>query len=609
MDATPEKLPVRYKIRDLVLDTGTRRVTRDGKPLKMGGLTFDLLHALADASPALVTYDELAERVWKGRPVSPETQIQRAKMLREALSDNAESPRYFEVVRGQGYRLVADAEELNSESAKAAGPIPDPRFPAWITLSLAAIALYFAFNSRFEVDSRLPSVAVLPFADMSQGGDQGFLADGFAEELINQLTELDGLEVASRTESFHFREESGDLREIGAQLGVTAVIEGSIRQSAEHIRITVQLIDVDSGYHLWSENFDREVRDIFAIQEEIALAVVGALGVQLGVGAVNEFTGAGTTNTDAYEAYLRGEFARALELDPEYAAAWGAEGVRIASTMWQNPPEEAPAIVERAHRYVAKAVELDPQSSQAHVDYATLIYVTMAWQEAEASYARALALRRNAHGLSNYANMLMRTGRATYSQMIHLEREAMLRLPELPGPLRINVDMALGQLDVARQKARQLEDAPNRHTTLLIALNEGSHPTLRAAIDALPENWWVYQELYGPIRDLLDRPDAALAFLAGLADDPDRMWPEKYMSIALVAAYLGDQSFAFEVFSRELYHTTIRYGALWYPVMSEVRKLPEFKRFATDVNLVDYWRAHGWPDVCRPRGEADFVCE
>jgi hypothetical protein len=129
------------------------------------------------------------------------------------------------------------------------------------------------------------------------------------------------------------------------------------------------------------------------------------------------------------------------------------------------------------------------------------------------------------------------------------------------------------------------------------------------AIEQLPDNSPAYRELFGPIRDMLDTPDIALAYLEDLADDTNRAWPSKYNNVALVAAYLGDPELAFAVFSRELTQTTIRFGALWYPVMSDVRKLPEFKTFVTDVNLVAYWRKHGWPDFCWPQGEEDFICE
>ena len=473
-----------------------------------------------------------------------------------------------------------------------------------VTVVIAAV-----LGLGMQRTAKTASVAVLPFADLSEAGNQQFLADGFAEELINQLARLDGLDVVSRTESFHLGRTSGDIDRIGRQLGVTAILEGSLRRSDDDVRVTVQLIDVDSGYHLWSQNFDRELEDIFAIQDEIALAVAGALGVTLGVGAVNEFPGAGTRNFEAYEAYLRGDYAKAIELDPDYAAAWGAEGIRIASTMWQSLPGEMPAIVERAYQHVAKATELDPGSSQAHANFATLIYATMDWEPSEESFARALSLDRNAYNLSNYANMLMRSGRSSFAESIHLEREAMLHLPERQTTLRINVDIALGRLNVARQKIRRMNDEAGLFLGLTVALNDGSVDEIRAAIDRLPDTSTDFLELYQPIRDLLDTPEAALEFLEDLANDPNRDWPYKLHNIAILAAWLGDPQLSLQVFSRELPYTAIRYGSLWYPVMANVRKLPEFKAFVEEVNLVDYWRRHGWSDFCRPYGADDFTCD
>lgn len=588
-----------------MLDTGSRRVLRGVEDLNVGGLTFDLLQALAEASPSLASYEELAERVWEGRPVTPETIAQRAKMLRDVLSDDAKSPRYVELVRGRGYRLATDAQLLSDAPRLK----PTRRPLIWMAAAITVIALLLLLGVNISDDETTPSVAVLPFVDMSEAGDQKYLADGMAEELINHLARLDGLDVVSRTESFSFRNEGGNLSDIGRQLNVTAILEGSIRRSDEDVRITVQLIDVESGYHMWSQNFDRKLNDIFAIQDEIAMQVAGVLGVQLGVGGVNAFSGAGTRNIEAYEAFLRGEFAKAIELDPDYAAAWGAEGLRIASTMWANPPQDAPAIIERATRYVGRAVELDEQSSKAHTDFATVNYATNDWHISEQYFARAFELRREPYGLTHYANMLMRTGRSTRAAEIHKERKALLRLPEEPFFLAINVDIALGQLKPAREKASRMSGPSANFAELAIAFNEGSFDTLRAAIDALPKNLPAYRELFGPISDLLHAPDEALRILEPLADDPNRMWPNKFEHIALVAAFLGEPEFAFEIFSRDLRHTRIRYGTLWYPVMAEVRKLPEFEAFIREMNMDKYWRQFGWSDFCWPIGDDDFECE
>lgn len=598
--------PACYRIGDVVIDAGSRRVMRDGEDLKIGGLTFDLLHTLAVCSPSLASYETLAETVWQGRPVTPETIAQRASMLREALADDAKAPRYFEPVRGQGYRLCAaavpitPAQAVNSKRkgfAIAAG-------------GLAAVALSVIVVARLLGGIAQPSVAVLPFADMSANGDQAYLADGVAEELINTLSELDGLDVASRTSSFAFRETTDDARLIGKELGVTAILEGSVRKSESDLRITVQLIDVDTGFHLWSDNFDSgEPEDIFAIQDQIAAEVAGALGVRLGVGGVNAFMGAGTHDFEAYEAYLRDDFAEAIRIDPNYAAAWAREGVNIASTMWVNPPEDAPAIIENAYEHVARAIELDPESSQAYGEFATLIYATMDWDEAQKNFDEALTRRRDDRNLSNYSNMLLRAGRTEEAAAIRNE----IVLPELPygrGPSWIQIDITRGNYAAARETNRLMDD-PIRSTQnrMVLALHDGSLEDLHAAIDAMARTSATYAEAYGPLLDVLDSPEDSLAWLRVLFDDADNVWADKYHDIALLAAYFGDPEFAFEVFSKEIYNTTIRFFALWYPVMSDVRKLPEFRQFARDVNLLDYWRDYGWADYCRPISLEEFVCE
>ena len=598
----------RYRISDLILEADTRRVLRNGEPLALGALTFEFLLALAEASPAMVTYERFAERVWQGRRVTPETIAQRAKMLRQALSDDAKSPRYVELVRGQGYRLIPEVTRI------AAPPASTRTRRRWLGAA-AALALVAALGfgaTKFLAPAGTPSsVAVLPFTDLSPNGDQQHLGDGIAEELINELAALDGLDVASRTESFFFRGPTSDIRDIGRKLRVATVLEGSVRKARDQIRITVQLIEVDSGYHLWSEVFDGSVDDIFAVQESIAASVAGALGVKLGVGGVNAFVGAGTTNFEAYEAYLRGESERALRLDPGYAAAWGDRGVQIASTMYRHPPEDAPAIIAEAYEHVARALELDPGSAAANTRFATLIYTTWDWKRAEEAFAEALSLRRNTGDLYNYANMLMRTGRTRRALEMHLEREEML-LPLEKEPaslLRLNVELALGRQAVAETLIGDGNEIRARNQRLMLALNSGSKEDLRIAMQGMRDDRTAYQEFFGPLLAVFDSREDAIQLMKDVANDPNRAWPSRYSNVGMMAAFFGEPELAFEILEREIRHTPIRFGILWYPLMSDVRKLAEFRQFVTDVGLVDYWREYGWSDFCRPLGNEDFVCE
>ena len=601
-----ESTPTRYRIGDLVLDASSRQVLRGDKPLRLGALTFDMLHALARAAPAMVSYEELGQEVWQGRPVAPETIAQRAKMLRQALDDDARSPRYAELVRGQGYRLIADVEPLPAVDSDSRPRRRWPILAAALALAVG-VGVAFLFNGPLQPTSAR-SVAVLPFADLSPARDQQYLADGMAEQLISALAKLDGLDVASRTESFYFRGPRKDIGEIGRELRVSAVLEGSVRKSGDQLRITVQLIEVESGYHLWSEDFDGALGDIFLMQEQIAAAVAGALGVKLGVGGVNEFLGAGTTNFEAYEAFLREDFEKAIELDPNYAAAWGNRGVNIAATMWRNPPEQAPAIIENAYEHVAKALSLDANSAVANTRFATVIYTTWDWKRAEETFAEALELRRQRSELGNYASMLMRTGRTRRSLQMHLERDSLLRGPSEPNfMLRLYVELALGRPLHATYEGPTDFSAGYAH--VLIAQNEGAREDVLAAISNLRKDHIAYREFFGPLQAVFDSPEEAIDLMRTVADDPDRAWPARYSMLATMAAYFGDPETAFEILSREVRYTPIRFGVLWLPVMSDVRRLPEFKQFVTDVKLVDYWREYGWSDYCRPIGTDDFVCE
>lgn len=603
MESQPDNEALRYQIGDLVLDTGTRRVSRGDDVLAVSGLTFDLLLTLADAAPSLVSHDELARSVWGGRPVTPETITQRVKLLRDALADDANAPRYVELVRGQGYRLMPDAERITGSREEQRR-----RTFRWGWALVAAGILVLVGAGFWLFKPRPPpSIAVMPLVDMSPDGDQGHLADGIAEELINSLASLDGLQVASRTASFAVGNADKDLAAIGEHLGVSAILQGSVRKSGGDIRISVQLVEADTGFQLWSETFARELVDIFAIQEQIAIATAGALGVQLGVGTSNAFRGAGTTNFAAYEAYLRQDFERAIELDPNYAAAWARQGIGIASRMWTNMPEDAPGIIEQAHSYIARALELDPGSASAQGRFGTLSCANGGWQQCEESIQKALELRRDRLNLVAYAHMLLRVGRVRKSQELFREAEMAERSPRPPNRFRNSGNIAAGDFEAARAMAVQFTDNRGFDTQLHIALNDGTPDDVRAALAAMPENV-AGTRLYRPVLDALESPDRAVAVLEAVLANQDWMWPSKYHDIAVLAAYFDAPALALEAFSRETHYTTIRFPTLWYPVMSDARRLPQFKSLVEQAKLVDYWRTNRWADSCEPSGPDDFEC-
>jgi len=272
---------------------------------------------------------------------------------------------------------------------------------------------------RVERDSRAPapamaqparatSIAVLPFTDMSATKDQDWFCDGIAEEVLNALTPLEGLRVAARTSAFSFKGKSDDLRTIGEKLNVTTVLEGSVRRAGDRVRITAQLSDAQNGYQLWSERYDRELKDIFDIQDEIAKAIAGRLKITLGGVKADRLVEQATANVDAYQLCLRGRallgrrgasiplalnlFRQAVELDPDYSLAWAGIAdvfTRMAITGSVSGAESK----RQAMTAATRSIELDPRSAAGHAALAnaTLLFEnnrTRARQEFE----RALEL-------------------------------------------------------------------------------------------------------------------------------------------------------------------------------------------------------------------------
>ncbi|WP_460813367.1 TPR end-of-group domain-containing protein [Luteimonas pelagia] len=252
------------------------------------------------------------------------------------------------------------------------------------------------------------SVAILPFADLSDTRDQDYFCDGLAEEIINALTRVRGLRVASRTSSFRFRGAQCDAREIGRLLGVAAIMEGSVRKSGERVRVTAQLIDAESGYHLWSQNFDRELEDVFAIQEEIARRVVERMRPTVREPVELDLQRYAPRDMRAYEFYLRGRsleehttaaswrkapqmFRRAIEFDPGYAHAHaGLADALVELLLWRLEP--AGEVLGEAKAAAARALELAPELAEAHVAYAHVLSLEGRREAASASFEKALEL-------------------------------------------------------------------------------------------------------------------------------------------------------------------------------------------------------------------------
>ena len=275
----------------------------------------------------------------------------------------------------------------------------------------------------------IKSIAVLPFVNMSGDEENEYFSDGLSEELLNSLVAIKALKVTGRTSSFVFKGKNEDLRMIGEKLNVAHILEGSVRKANNRVRITAQLIKVDDGYHLWSETFDRELDDIFKIQEEIAAQVTAALSIAI-LGAGESSTGlSGTTNTEAWEAYLRGiyifqqqsdnwetlpeaekELRKAIEIDPEFDKAY----ISLFLVKWRqtingfSPFEEG---IAEQKRIVDIAYALAPESSGVQQIRSRYFTFTLDWKNAEAASLKAIKLNPgDIYALNQYSNIAFFNG-------------------------------------------------------------------------------------------------------------------------------------------------------------------------------------------------------
>ena len=317
----------------------------------------------------------------------------------------------------------------------------------------------------------IPSIAVLPFADMSRERDQAYFCDGIAEEIINALCRVQGLRVASRTGSFQFKDTAADLREVGNKLRVETILEGSVRKSENRLRITVQLIDAARGFHLWSESYDRELRDVFAIQEEIAQSIAQALKGTLSPKERRAIKQVATTNVVAYDYYLRGRkffmqynrrgiefamrmFSRAIAVDPSYALAYA--GIADCSAYVYLNVDRREEHRLRAEEASLKALELDPEVAEAQAAHGVALSLGERHEEAESAFETAIRLNpRLFEARYFYARDCFIQGKLEKAARLY-EQASEVRPEDYQSPLLVaQVYVDLGRPEAAAESRRR----------------------------------------------------------------------------------------------------------------------------------------------------------
>ena len=468
------------------LDSDLRQVTCEGREIHLTPKAFDLLTLLVAEAGRVITKKELHERLWPESFVSDATLVGLVKMLRRTLGDRDARAPIIRTTHGIGYAFVAPIERRPSPAEDApVVPAANRRIPlafdehrhriggtpaSAVHLdgddmshrprqflvgergaaaedradlhgargNRAPVAEHAPLDDRADVHRGLivtgsrtvaPSVAVLPFTDLSPHHDQAYLCEGLAEELIHALSAIDGLNVSARSSSFPCAGSGLTVRDMGARLGVDTILEGSVRMADDRLRVTARLIDVSSGFQRWSERYDRTLEDLFAVQDEMAHAIVAKLQVTLHTAPAPSSRSRHPDDLEAYSLYLQGRhywsrrvkgslqlatacFERAIARDPSYALAYaGLADVYTTLGLYGGLPARAAS--SKAKPAAQQALLLNDELSEAH--YATAcIDAFLEWDfvAAEREFRRAIALRPSA-GLthSSFAYLLTILGR------------------------------------------------------------------------------------------------------------------------------------------------------------------------------------------------------
>lgn len=477
-------------------------------------------------------------------------------------------------------------------------------------------------------DSR-PSIAVLPFADMSREGDQEYFSDGMTEEILNTLANVRDLRVSGRTSTFAYKDQDKDLRQIGKELGVHYIVEGSVRKDGDNLRITAQLINAADGSHLWSEQYDRTLESVFAVQSEIAGSIADALRVPLGLADPAELVTA-AADFDAYDLYLAARsrmrergvsineairlYEAAIAVDSVWAPAWAGLAEAREISLWyvegwggeQPTPEQVTEQLTAAERAARRAIALDPENASAHVALGSVLRDRYEWTEAEASYRRALALDPDdAEAHQQYAEMLYAIGRIEEG-VREADRAAALD----PAPVRFNVLATALRMDDRSDVARRAYERG-------IELDpDVSHLGLRRGLGRLHyqagryDRAWEYWSAVDP--ELASREEEYREFtgwlrqgtIAALPDSVhDDLDPREWMMIGepdSAAASLTD-------LPRGLEFSWLQY--FWDPQFDPIRRHPLVRSFLEERNIHDLTARRTPPENRRTPGVLRDVAE
>ena len=611
-----------YEFGDFRLFAAQRRVTtrKDDRAIELSQKAFDALHYLIQHRGELLEKGVLLSAVWPSVVVEENSLNQVISALRRALGDGTHGRRFIVTVPGRGYQFVAPVREVAAEST------PPSDTPAASARSAGA------------------SIAVLPFASLSSDPERDYFGDGIAEELIHLLSRVPGLRVPARTSSFAYKGRNIDVRQIARELGVGMLLEGSVRSSGERIRVTAQLIEAESGFHLWSQTYDRRFADVFQLQDELSGAIVHALKSNLGGPVPARLRDAPPTkNVEAYRLVLQARAQReslglertlallreSIALDPGFARAHAELAVtcNLLFTLGLRGPE----ILVEAQRGAEQALHLDPDSADAHAAIGLQDAVRGNWLCADQSFRRALeldpmeALTRNTYALwvlgpagkcseaLTHAVEAYALAPATPASAINLAGFSTLNERDEEASRYVQVARDLGATgplplsifssEIARHAGQYATAAEHVIMALPKALRtKGIEDVVRQAYDALAD-----------VR-LAPRAVAAVKALRTQAEVAALETYPMSMLTLLWYAWLGAWDEAYETWQRMVRAfkvsgvlNSVEFLPIWMPELRDFRRDPRFQDIVRQLGLIEYWRERGPPDQCLLEGDRLIV--
>ena len=585
------------------LDTANHTLWRNGERVPMAPKGFDVMAYLVEHAGRVVAQDEILDALWTETYVNPEVLRKYILDIRKVLGDRPEKPEFIETIPKRGYRFVALVKDENAveSSDLSASPETEERIAEekvtetahsekgstssgkrtlWkVAIAILALVAAAGVGRRFRSapgglaapSLSNTSIAVLPFADMSEAKDQEYFSDGLSEQLIHDLAKVSGLKVVGRSSAFQFKGKNEDVREVGRKLGVAHILEGSVRREGNHVRITAELVKANDGFQLWSQTYDREISDIFVVQDEIALAATQTLQLKLLGGSGQPVPSTlRSANPETYQAYLQANYYlgrgsskedlgnalayadQAIKLDEKYAPAWALRSA-VENKMAGYSLTDATEGYRKARNDAERAIALDPNLASAYMVLAgTQNDRDWDWDAANASLTRAAALEPGSVEVLRLRSYLSRE-LGNLDQAVKLYQQAVAF-----DPLRPNSRLSFGYLlyvagryDEAQAELQKALDLNMQlglvHVTrgkILIA--QGKPQQALAEIEKEPNEWG---KLTGQVLvyRALGREQDSNAALAKLIAKYDT---NSAFQIAQVYAFRGESDKAFEWLER-----------------------------------------------------------